>query len=525
MARCWERRRIKILPAGDVAKRVIAEFDQAPCPRHSAAMKNPAFWVVLMAVAFRLGFAAFTGLGIDESYMVAASGHFAASYFDHPLASWWLELGSRWITGSAAPIVVRAPFVALSAVSSWLLYRLTDRLYGPRAAFWAVAAYSVSPVFSLAFGCWVLPDGPLDAALLAAAYALARAVGVQARAEPRWWLAAGFFAGLALLSKYSAALTLAGALVFVLTDQAARKQLRGWRPWAAAALAVAMFCPAIWWNFAHHWQSFAYQSGRAAGVRLHLAAPFSILGGEALFLLPWLWLPAILLLVAALRRGPVERRGWMLACLSVIPVVLFAVVGFWSSTKILYHWATPGYLLLLPMLGNWAAGWRWRRLRDTVAAASAVLLASAAVLIAAEENFGFVPNLDLLFPPGKSPLLQAVDWDSLRPEILSRPVAAVAALRWYDAGKIGYALRSKMPVTVFGAAPHEFGISTPPAGLVGKDILLVAMPGDVSAITKEYAPYFKFLAPAPALTVTHHGDVLMVIPVLLGKDLLRPPPG
>jgi hypothetical protein len=181
--------------------------------------------------------------------------------------------------------------------------------------------------------------------------------------------------------------------------------------------------------------------------------------------------------------------------------------------------------LLLPLLGDWAARWRCKNVRNTVAAASAMLLASAAVLIAAEQDFGLIPSLDLLFPPGKSPLLQAVDWDSLRPEIMSRRVAAVAALRWYDAGKIGYALRGELPVTVFGDQPHQFGISVPPASLLGKDVLLVAMPGDVSAITQEYAPYFRALLPAPALTVTHDGTLLLVIPVLLGKDLRRAPPG
>jgi 4-amino-4-deoxy-L-arabinose transferase-like glycosyltransferase len=485
-------------------------------------MKNPAFWVVFLAVAFRLVFAGFTGLGIDESYMVAASNHLSASYFDHPPVSWWLELAARWLTGSWAPIVVRAPFIALSAVSSWLLYTLTNRLYGAKAAFWAVVAYSISPVFSLAFGCWVLPDGPLDAALLAAAYALSQALGIPANPKPRWWLAAGFFAGLALLSKYSAALPLAGAVVVLLTDPAARRQLRTWHPWAAGALAVAMFCPVIYWNFVHHWQSFTYQSGRAAGLRLHLAAPFSIWGGEALFLLPWLWLPMVVLLAAALRRGPAERRGWMLAWLALIPILLFSVVGIWSSTKILFHWATPGYLLLLPMLGNWASSFR---ARAPVAVASAVLLAASAMFLTAEERLAFLPNLDLVFPPGKSPLLQAADWDSLRPQILSRHVGAVAALRWYDAGKIGYALRGTLPVTVFGAAPHQFGISVPPAGLVGQDVLLVAMPGDISAITRQYAPYFKSLLPAGTLTVIHHGAVLLVIPVLLGKDLRQAPPG
>jgi len=475
--------------------------------------------VVVTAVVFRLVFAGFTGLGIDESYMVAASGRFAWSYFDHPLASWWLELGSRWVFGGDAPIVVRLPFVALSAISSWLLFLLTDRLFGAKAAFWAVAAYSVSPVFSLCFGCWVLPDGPLDAALLAFAYALSRAAGVGGEAGPRWWPAVGMFAGLALLSKYNAVLTLAGASVFVLTDAPARRQLRGSGPWAAVALAALLFSPVMFWNAAHGWQSFAYQGARAGGLRLHVLAPFTIWGGEALFVLPWIWLPQMVLLMRAFARGPAERRGWLLAWAAVVPIVLFAAVGIWSSTRILYHWATPGYLLLFPLLGDFLArrpGW-WRNL---AAQLTALLLVSASLLIAAELRFGFLPNLDRVFPPGKSPLLQAVDWDSIRGQV--PPGVAVAALRWYDAGKIGYALPG-VTVTVFGPAPHEFGISAPPARLLGRDVLLLAMPGDVTAIQKQYAADFVSLAPARALIVAAHGKVLLIIPALRGHDLLRAP--
>jgi 4-amino-4-deoxy-L-arabinose transferase-like glycosyltransferase len=488
-------------------------------------MSKAAWVVVLAACVVRLGFAGTTGLGIDESYMVAASDSFALSYFDHPPVSWFLELAARFVVGNEAPLTVRLPFVAVSVLSSWLLYGLTGRLYGAGAAFWAVVGYSVSPVFSLAFGCWVLPDGPLDAALLAAAYALVRALGIggDGRPSPGWWWAAGVFAGLALLSKYSAALVLAGAVAFLLTDPVSRPVLRGWRPWAAGVLAAAMFAPVVWWNAAHGWQSFHYQSGRAVGLRLHVFAPLTVWGGEALFVLPWLWLPMFLLLARALRKGPADRRSWLLAMLGVIPVTLFAMIGVWSSTHILYHWAAPGYLLLFPLLGKWAQAWRpqWR---NAVAGASALLLAGAAGAIAAEENFAFVPDLDLRFAPGKSPLLQAVDWDSLRGEMAGRDVQAVAALRWYDAGKIGYALRGDMPVTVFGAERHQFGISTPPSSLLGKNVLLVAMPGDVSAISRQYAPYFKSLEPAPALTVTDQGAVLLVIPVLMGRDLLRAPP-
>ncbi len=493
--------------------------------RHAACMD--AAVIVIAATLVRLVFAGATGLGIDESYMVAASHRFAMSYFDHPLASWWLELGARHVFGSTAALVVRLPFIALSALSSWLLYTLTTRLYGRQAGFWAVAAYNIAPVFSLAFGCWVLPDGPLDAALLAAAYAMAQATGVDGTPPARgWWLPAGGFAGLALLSKYSAALVLAGAGLFVLTDPVSRRLLRDWRPWAAVLIAVAMFTPVIIWNADHHWASFGYQSGRATGLRLHPAAPLAIWGGEALFLLPWLWLPLVVLLVAALARGPRDRRGWMLAKLGVIPVVLFSVVGIWSATRILYHWATPGYLLLLPLLGDWAARLRRRAAigRNVVAGLSAGLLAAAALLIAAEVRLGIIPGFSQAFATGRSPLLQIVDWNSLPMQINAiEPHVAVAALRWYDAGKIGYALGPAVPVTVFGPEPHQFGISTPPASLIGRDVLIIAMPGNEEAIRAHYAPDFKSLETAPALTVSSHGALLLVIPTLLGHDLLKTP--
>jgi 4-amino-4-deoxy-L-arabinose transferase-like glycosyltransferase len=426
--------------------------------------------------------------------------------------------------------MVRLPFILLSALSSWLLFALTERLYGGRAGFWAVAAYSISPVFSLAFGSWVLPDGPLDAALLGAAYALSRALGLAASPQPGWWGAAGLCAGLALLSKYSAALTLLGAVVFLLTEPESRRQLRTVWPWAAGVLAVLMFLPVLVWNANHGWQSFHYQGGRAAGLRLHLLAPLGIWGGEALFVLPWLWLPLVALLIGALRRGPAERRGWLLAMLGIIPVLLFAVIGIWSSTHILYHWAAPGYLMLFPLLGDWTArlqrnAARWMR---SVACATAVLLAATVALMIAVVGFDALPELNHYFPPGKSPLLQAIDWDSVRDELAARgalrnPQLAIATLRWYDAGKIGYAIRGGLPVTVFGPEPHEFGISVPASSLIGRDILIIAMPGDISAIAARYSSYFKTIEPAPALTVTERGATLLVVPVLLGKDLLKAP--
>src|ERR1700741_3923142 len=101
----------------------------------SRAMRAAAAWLktpvggvaVLILATFlaRLLFAASLGLGIDESYMVAAGRKLQLSYFDPPPIAWWLAWAMAHLTGSESATVVRLPFIALFALSTWLMYRLT----------------------------------------------------------------------------------------------------------------------------------------------------------------------------------------------------------------------------------------------------------------------------------------------------------------------------------------------------------------------------------------------------------------
>jgi hypothetical protein len=481
--------------------------------------------LILAALVVRLIFAGFTGLEVDESYMVAASHSFDASYFDHPLVSWWLELGARALTGSVAPFVVRLPFVALSGVSSWLIFLITRRLFDERAGFWAVVAYTIAPVFSMAAGCWVLPDGPVDAALAAFIYALIRALGLPDEApRPNWWLLAGLFAGLALDSKYNAALVIAGAGLGIVLAPELRGALLRPQAWAAVLIALAVISPVIWWNATHGWISFHYQGRRVAGLHLRPYMPFYVWAGEALFMLPWVWVPMIVALIRALRAGPRHAAPWLLASAGLIPVVLFAIISLWSSTHILFHWAAPGELMLLPLLGRLARDFS-PRLRDKVTLVSGALLASTMLFISAEVTFGFVSNLDKLSQPGKSPLLQIIDWTSIGSQI-PPGIAAIAAQRWFDAGKVGYGLERagvNIPVTVVGGEIHEFMVSAPPRSFVGTNILVLSMPWDMAQTASFCARFFKTFKPGPVLLVKFHGDVLLAIPTDIGTYMISPP--
>jgi 4-amino-4-deoxy-L-arabinose transferase-like glycosyltransferase len=486
--------------------------------------------IILAALLIRLLFAAGMGLGIDESYMVSAAHTYQLSYFDHPPISWFMELTIQRLTGLHSPFIVRLPFVLLFAGTGALMYGLTNRLFGARAAVWAVAALNISPVFAVAFGTWVLPDGPLDFFLVAAAWALARATGVArpelaAEPEPGFWPLAGVFAGLAMTSKYNAALNLLGALAFLIFDARGRRALASTGPWVACLIALLVFSPVLIWNALNHWASFGYQGARATGFGIHPLRPFIVWAGEAVFVAPWIFVPMIALLIGGFGCDA-DRRARFLSWLAVIPIVLFSAIAFWSSRKILFHWAAPGYLMLFPALGDWAARANdaVRRRLAIIVWATASVLTAAVIFIGAELNFGLIHGFNTMFAQGHSPELQVIDWRSFRTALirrgdLARPNMAVAALRWFDAGKIAYALGPDVPVTVFEGDKHEFGITTPPQSLIGDDILIAAMPGDEADIMKRYAPRFRSITIAKPIDITHHGRVLLRIPMLLGHDL------
>ena len=66
------------------------------------------------------------------------------------------------------------------------MYRLGAILFSPRAGLWAAVMLNLAPVFGVTTASWVLPDGPLDCALLGLIVCLLHAL---AATERRWWIA------------------------------------------------------------------------------------------------------------------------------------------------------------------------------------------------------------------------------------------------------------------------------------------------------------------------------------------------
>ncbi len=236
--------------------------DVSAAPRAGGSAERRTALLILGLLALRFLFAAATGLGVDESYTVATARVLTLSTFDHPPLAWWIvHFAGAWLGESA--LALRAPFVLLSGLTSWLLFVLTRRLFSAEAGFYAVLTQAMAPALGLADAAWILPDAPLLPAMLVTAIALSRIFFDGDRENaPRHWLLAGLGAGLAMLSKYHGVLLFAGAGLFVLASKRQRFWLATPWPWAAGLVALAVFSPVLIWNAQHHWVSFLFQGGR-----------------------------------------------------------------------------------------------------------------------------------------------------------------------------------------------------------------------------------------------------------------------
>ena len=255
--------------------------------------------------------------------------------------------------------------------------------------------------------------------------------------------------------RYTAVLTFAGAAGFLLTSPRHRRSLAGSKPWFALAVALLVFSPVLVWNAQHGWASLAFQGGRAEGLRFQPLAPLATLGGEALFVLPWIWAPMMVVWIAQVRRGPAEWRPWLLCWLAAPPIVVFALISAWSGQRVLFHWAAPGYLMLFPLLGR---RWRSVSIRCRCAAlvwGTAVFVVLAVVVVATQVRFDWLPLARRR--ARDDPDIEAVDWTSLRDSWRWRDLVGVP--NWRDAGKIAYALGPDVTALCLNRDCRQFGIT------------------------------------------------------------------
>src|SRR5438445_9057921 len=223
----------------------------APPDRSSTKPDSFAFrqWLAVAALiaaltALRVIYASQIDLRTDEAYYWTWSKENVLSFLDHPpMIAWFIRFGTA-IFGDTN-FGVRFAGVLAMLVTQLLLADIVRRVtHDVRAIVFAVLMPEAALYYGLLMAK-VSPDIALIPFAVAMVWALVRLVEGN---DARWWLAAGAFAGLGLLSKFTAIMLLPAVAAFTLVPHWRARWLRSPYPWLAARIAVMLFVPVLIWN-------------------------------------------------------------------------------------------------------------------------------------------------------------------------------------------------------------------------------------------------------------------------------------
>src|SRR6266851_9517418 len=242
----------------------IASPDRSGTKPDSFAFRQ---WLAVAALiaaltALRVIYASQIDLRTDEAYYWTWSKENVLSFLDHPpMIAWFIRFGTA-IFGDTN-FGVRFAGILAMPVTQLLLADMVRRVtHDVRAVVIAV----LMPEAALYYGLLMAKVAP-DVALIPFAVAMVWAlVRLNESGDGRWWLAAGLFAGLALLSKLTVVMMLPAVAAFMLVPDWRRRWLLSPYPWLAALIAVVVFLPVLIWNAQHDWASFRFQFVRATAT-------------------------------------------------------------------------------------------------------------------------------------------------------------------------------------------------------------------------------------------------------------------
>jgi 4-amino-4-deoxy-L-arabinose transferase-like glycosyltransferase len=328
-------------------------------PRNSF---EPKTWLFLLLISvFRMVYAAGLNALPDEADYFVWSQHLDWAYYDQsPMLMYCLAFFHLFMSHKV--LVLRLVTVLLAALSSIYLFRLAQELVNRSVAFYGVVLANLTLLF-MAGSMIATPDAPMNFFLIGASYYFYLAVK---QGQTRLWLLAGIFTGCALLSKYVAVLVYVSFLLYLLLPEH-RKWLTKAIPYVSLGLSLLIFSPVVFWNYAHHWVSFAFQwhHGFGGGKFPNWKRFAEFLGGQAGLIGPIVFTLFLAALIAVAlswqRRSAAEKFLW---CLASVPFLFF--LGSSLQKKVEANWPCfayiPGIFLIMVYYEQTWQQKRWGRI-------------------------------------------------------------------------------------------------------------------------------------------------------------------
>ncbi|MEO6976871.1 MAG: glycosyltransferase family 39 protein, partial [Mucilaginibacter sp.] len=355
------------------------------------------------------------------------------------------------------------------------------------------------------------------------------------------WLAVGVSMGFATLSKYHVLFLFAGVFMFVITNKSQRHWLRHPGPYLAVLITIIMASPVLLWNAHNGWVSFVFQGSRAGAsgehFKLHFDWFFRSIGGQAAFLLPWIWFPIVRQLYISYKLRKQLLAYSFTFWMAILPLVFFTVVTLWSNLQFHFHWQAPGYMMLFIPLGFGidrclsATGKgsvltrRWLNFSVYFTLITIGVLGTHMVT-GFWQWYGPKWIVYKLHKDNNDPTIQGIDYTDIKTRFdkegwTNNPNMFMGTPRWWLTGKVDWALKGAKDITVFNNDPRNLAFMVEPKKLIGKDAIIISDQEqlDVNADAK---PFFDSVTQLPDIEIIRSGRVEYKLQVFYGKNFHVP---
>lgn len=503
---------------------------------------NPAFLTVTLIIittVIRFIIAGGTGLGVGESYYFRGALDLQLSYFDQPPLFFWLGGLTVKLLGVSA-FALRLHAVLLFAGTCWLMFVIGRQLFNAWAGFFAVLIMNTSFIFTIPVSTWFQPDSSLMFFWMLSVFFLVQLLTpdrgpskMGSRNSGRvylFWILTGISLGITTLSKYHAILLIAGVFLFVIFNSKQRHWLRHPGPYIALVILLIVAIPIFIWNYQHDWISFVFQGSRAGSdkvFQLHFDWFFRSIFGQALWLAPWIWVPLVIELFRSYRLGRNTAVYSFCFWTAVLPIVVFSVIPLWANTGFHFHWQAPGYMMLFIPLGeristrlSTPGKLRGKSIRWlSISASLTVVLAFLAIL---HTNTGFWQSygpgwMTKKFGGDYDPTIDGVDFNEIHDRFekegwFEKDSLFVGSTRWWQVGKIDWALKGKLDPVIFHRDPRNHAFFVDPQKLLGYDAIIVQHNSD-GTVKRDATPFFEGITQLEDIDVVRNNVVELTLRV------------
>ena len=325
-------------------------------------------------------------------------------YFSKPpMVAWLIAFANQFSDNTA--LSMKSISLFFYPLTTLVVYGIAKEIFQDKTAFFAGIVFLTMPAVSLS-SIIISTDVPLFLFWSLALYLFIISLKTD---ETRYWIMAGFFAGIGLLSKHNMILFLPSVFVYLFWSRENHKVLTNPKLYLSILIAFLVFLPNLLWIIQHDFITFSHLKEISQVERdlFHL----NKLGGFLLDQFAVFGVISFSLLLIFLYKVKLYKNNEYLKLLLVFSFLFLLVISFQALiSRAFANWAAPAYVA-----GSVIVGYMFSRAKIWVFIVAITLNTALSALIYHYDFF--TQKLGIELHKGNDPFKKDRGWAEFAKEL------------------------------------------------------------------------------------------------------------